>query len=85
VRTGAPGGFFDIDPPRTIRRVKKDSDLDPMRATLAAGDFDEAVLVLSHYQWVDPTGITRAWFEKHWKLEEERKLRHVVLLRFRAR
>jgi hypothetical protein len=56
--TGVPGGFFDLDPPQTMRRVKGDRDLEPLKARLDSGSFDEIVLVNAHDHWGDPDHLT---------------------------
>ena len=43
--TGLPRSFFAADSPQTMARIRGTSDLDPLRAILAAGHFDEVVLV----------------------------------------
>lgn len=56
--TGAPTSFFqppDEGPPRTMRRVRSDADLDQLRSLLAHGSFDQLFLVQSHQQWGDPS------------------------------
>jgi uncharacterized membrane protein len=57
IETGAPAGFFDIDPPRTQRRVLADSDLDALRRALAAQPYDDIILVDSHAGWLDRQGV----------------------------
>jgi hypothetical protein len=57
IETGAPAGFFDIDPPRTQRRVLAESDLDSLRRALAAQTYDDIILVDSHAGWLDSQGI----------------------------
>jgi hypothetical protein len=58
VETGAPAGFFDIDPPRTQRRVMNVGDLVALRERIVNGGFDDVVLVDSHAGWVDQRGET---------------------------
>jgi uncharacterized membrane protein len=57
VETGAPAGFFDIDPPRTQLRVVADSDLTALQNTVAATPFDDFVLILSHAGWFDTNSV----------------------------
>jgi mannosyltransferase len=54
--TGAPAGFFDIDPPHTQERVLRGSDLARLRQRVNAGGFDDLVLVVSHAAWPDSNG-----------------------------
>lgn len=58
VETGAPAGFFDVDPPRTQRRVLFNADLDDLRAQIQSGNFQDVILVLSHQDFADPGGRT---------------------------
>jgi mannosyltransferase len=58
VETGAPAGFFDIDPPRTQRRVLSDRDLDGLRRKIESGGFSDFVLVVSHTRFSDPDNLT---------------------------
>jgi hypothetical protein len=58
VETGAPAGFFDIDPPRTQRRVLSDQDLDGLRKKIETGGFSDFVLVVSHTHFSDPDNLT---------------------------
>jgi len=60
--TGAPAGYFDIDPPRTQLRVLTDSDLNGLRRTLASRRFDDIVLIISHAGWFDRSGIENPGF-----------------------
>jgi mannosyltransferase len=54
--TGAPTGFFDTDPPRTLVRVLRDRDLDGLRRRVNAGGFDDLVLVVAHAGWFNSKG-----------------------------
>jgi hypothetical protein len=51
--TGAPRGFFDLDPPRTQLRVLTDGDLASLRRQVGQDRFDDLVLVVSHAGWID--------------------------------
>jgi uncharacterized membrane protein len=57
IETGAPAGFFDINPPRTQIRVLSNAQLDGLKAKLISGNFDDVVLVDSHAGWIDPDGF----------------------------
>jgi hypothetical protein len=61
---GVPAEFFAIDPPRTMRRVRSEDDLAPLRAVLSGGGFDEVDLVESHYWWSDDGHLTLGFLEK---------------------
>jgi uncharacterized membrane protein len=81
-RTGTPGGFFDLDPPKTIRRVMADGDLASLREKMESGRWDEIVLILSHDAFSDPAGRTEAELRAKWDVIEEVNLRLVRLVRF---
>ncbi len=55
--TGVPGGFFDLNPPRTMRRAIKPGDLDSLKSRLDAGHYDQVVLMLAHEGWGDPNDL----------------------------
>ncbi|HLL90727.1 MAG TPA: glycosyltransferase family 39 protein, partial [Tepidisphaeraceae bacterium] len=59
-RTGVPAGFFDLDPPQTIRRVLSDNDLAPLVSATAGRSVTEVVLILSHDAFADPDGRSEA-------------------------
>jgi uncharacterized membrane protein len=84
-RTGTPGGFFDLDPPKTIRRVTTDGDLAALRRQVDSGAWDEIVLVLSHDAFADPDGRTEAELRARWNVIDETRLRLVRVVRFRRR
>ena len=54
--TGVPAGFFDADPPRTLVRVRRPSDLDGLRRRVESGGYDDLVFVVSHAGWADKDG-----------------------------
>lgn len=66
--TGVPGGFFDLNPPRTMRRVMGPQDLAPLRSRLDANHFDQVVLLLAHQFWGDPHHLTRALIGQRFSL-----------------
>jgi hypothetical protein len=66
--TGVPGGFFDLDPPHTMRRVPEDGDLKPLESRLESGNYDHVVLVLAHEHWGDPDHLTEALLAKNWQI-----------------
>jgi uncharacterized membrane protein len=77
--TGVPSDFFDLDPPRTMRRVLGERDLDPLRARLASGDYDQIVLVLAHESWGDPDHLTRGLLRDRWQLAGQMELRDLAI------
>jgi len=80
-QTGAPAGFFDRDPPRTMLRVTQDSDLAALESRLAAGRYDEVVAVLAHLQWGDRDGLTLAMLRNKFPLEQTWRLYDVTVVR----
>ncbi len=81
-KLGLPQGFFDLDPPRTIQRLKSEADLARLEATTAAGRFDTIVLVLSHTSWSDPRHLTTAWMDRHWRRIQRQEFFDVQLLTY---
>jgi mannosyltransferase len=77
--TGAPSDFFDLDPPRTMRRVIDERDLDPLRRRVAQGNFDQIVLVLAHENWGDPGHLTRELLADHWRRVGRMEIRDVAV------
>ena len=56
--TGAPRDYFDPPgggPPRTMRRIRSDSDVDQLRWLINHGAFDRLFFVQSHQHWGDPS------------------------------
>ncbi len=64
-RTGLPQGFFDLQPPRTIQRVKSTADMDRLAQRLDAQQVSRVVLVLSHTHWSDPASLATAYMDQH--------------------
>ena len=81
-RSGAPGGFFDWDPPQTIRRVLRESDLDQLRGEMTSGKWDEIVLILAHTDFADPSGFTDRLLREEWTATGDAQLRLVRVVRF---
>jgi hypothetical protein len=73
--TGVPTDFYDMNPPRTMRRVLSDRDLQPLRTRLARGKYDLIILVLAHQGWGDPLDLTRGLLEEHWELAGHYEIR----------
>jgi uncharacterized membrane protein len=83
--TGVPGGFFDLDPPRTMRRVMKFSDLDPLIARLNSHHYDQIVLLISHEFWGDPNYLTRWLINRRYSLVGQLALYDVKVQWYRPR
>jgi hypothetical protein len=74
VETGTPAGFFEINPPRTQRRVLADGDLDDLRKLIATGQFDDVVLIAAHTGYSDPLWRTETYLEGNLHLTERQDL-----------
>lgn len=59
--TGAPGGFYDVDPPRAMRRVLTVQDLKPLHARIEAGGYRRVYLVQAYTQWADPSDLVMVY------------------------
>ncbi|HEX4053811.1 MAG TPA: glycosyltransferase family 39 protein [Tepidisphaeraceae bacterium] len=66
--TGVPGDFFDLNPPRTMRRAMSPEDLAPLRSRLDTHHYDQIVLLLAHQFWGDPHHLTRALIGERFSL-----------------
>jgi 4-amino-4-deoxy-L-arabinose transferase-like glycosyltransferase len=66
--TGVPAGFFDLDPPRTMRRLPEDGNLGALEARLNSGHYQQVMLVLAHEAWGDPDHLTKKYLDQNWKL-----------------
>lgn len=77
--TGVPSDFFDLNPPRTMRRVLDQRDLDPLKARLARGNYDQIVLVLAHENWGDPRHLTWGLLADRWQMAGREAIRDVAV------
>jgi len=77
--TGVPSDFFDLNPPRTMRRALDDRDLDPLRSRLAGGEYDQIILVLAHEAWGDPEHRTRGLLSEGWRRVGKVEIRDVAI------
>jgi mannosyltransferase len=57
--TGAPQGFMEKDPQRTIQRVTKSSDTDKLAQRIKRFGPQRVLLVYSHWQYSDPEQLTQ--------------------------
>jgi mannosyltransferase len=62
--TGVPAGFFDRDPPRAMLRVVDSGDLGNLQTRLAAGGYDQVLLITCHLWWCDPKHLTEQFLRK---------------------
>jgi len=77
--TGAPAGFFDLDPPHTMRRVLADADLTPLITHLNQHSFQQIILVLAHVDWGDPAYRTQQYLDSRYPLAGETTVRDLSL------
>jgi len=80
--TGVPSDFFDLNPPRTMRRAMDQQDFDPLRARIAGGNYDQIVLVLAHESWADPSHLTRGLLLGRWQLAGQIQIRDLAVERY---
>jgi hypothetical protein len=81
-RTGCPQGFFDLDPPQTVRRVLLDADLRKLKDAVTSGKWKQIVLVYSHEWFADPNRLVPGYLEENCILLEDEKLDRVEVMRF---
>ena len=79
---GLPSGFFDIDPPKTMRRVLSDADLTRLRAALPRDFVGEVILVESHPWWADPEGRIPEFLNQRMRLIGQQKFSHTTVYRY---
>jgi mannosyltransferase len=77
--TGAPAGFFDLDPPHTMRRVLTDDDLNPLIARINQHSYQKIILVLAHVDWGDPAHRTQRYLDSRDRLAGETSVRDLSL------
>jgi mannosyltransferase len=79
---GAPAGFFDVDPPRTMLQVTRPSDCHALERKIVAGNYDEVVLVLCHAPWGDANGYVRVMLDRHYPREVQKDLFLITICRY---
>lgn len=82
-QTGAPAGFFDRDPPRTMLRVMSDADLAKLRSKLDGGNYDEVMAVLSPLGWADPENLTLPMLWQRFPVSQQWDLGDLTVYRLR--
>ncbi len=82
--TGVPDSFFaaDMNPPRTMRRMHSDGDLNLLSAKLGGGGFDEVVLVVSHPWWADRQQKVFRFLCARFLLRDHREIDQIDVYRF---
>lgn len=65
-RTGVPQSFFDLNPPRTIQKVRSLEDLQPLLQRLEQQKPPRVALVLSHTDWADRRSLTPPALSGHY-------------------
>ena len=81
-RTGTPGGFFEIDPPRTLRKVTEEKDLEPLKKLVQSGKYKQIVLVQSHEWWADHEQLTLKYLDNACSFLDEQKWEGVAVYRY---
>jgi mannosyltransferase len=79
---GVPGGFFELDPPHTMRRLSPDDPMNDLHDRLTAGGFDQIIFFQSHYQWADPQQRTLGLLESHLLQADHEQFQGVDVYRF---
>ncbi|MCC7350602.1 MAG: glycosyltransferase family 39 protein [Phycisphaerales bacterium] len=65
--TGLPDGFFDIDPPQTVRRVLDEGDLSRLMKAMDQGQYRQIDLVRSHDWFADPENRAIGALHLRWR------------------
>ena len=74
---GVPQGFLELQPPRTIQRVKDQRDIQRLGEILDQRRPARVLLVYSHWQYSDPEELTRHMLDGRMR-ETSRKSFHLV-------
>jgi hypothetical protein len=82
---GTPLDFFDLDPPRTLQRVRKDSDVDQLRSMLDNPEVDSVVLISSHIWWGDSRGRTLSLISSRFAEVNEHQFAQIQVYWFAGR
>jgi len=77
--TGVPSDFFDLQPPRTMRRAMAESDLEPLKTRLSSENYDQVILVLGHEGWGDPSHFTQSLLRDRWQLARREELKDLAV------
>lgn len=70
-KLGLPEGFFELDPPRTSRKVAADSDIDRLRQAVESGRYKRIVYVKAHDWFSDPGNRVGGYLDNHFDLVKE--------------
>lgn len=81
-KIGAPRGFFELDPPRTMQRVMSDDDVAELAEKLASRRFLRVTLVMSHVEWSDPRGRVMALLDGKLRRVSTREFPGVMVVEF---
>ena len=82
--TGAPQGFLDLNPPRTIQRVLRPQDTGRLQQQLEQNQPQRIILVLSHTHFSDPDMLTRQLIESRATQISEKHFHWIDVLEFRV-
>jgi mannosyltransferase len=78
-RTGIPAGFFDLNPPRTMRQIFVPRDLRPLMHLLDTGNYNQLVLVLAHQEWADRHHLAQSLLRQRYLLAGSQKIADVAV------
>lgn len=82
--TGAPQGFLDLTPPRTIQRVLRPQDTQSLQKQINRDRPRRILLVLSHTHFSDPDMFTRKLIESQSNMVSEKSFHWIDVVEFRA-
>jgi hypothetical protein len=77
--TGVPSGFFDLNPPRTMRRAMSMDDLDSLKSRLDTGHYDQIVVLLAHQGWGDPNQLAMELIRSRFRFTGEAEFYDVAI------
>jgi 4-amino-4-deoxy-L-arabinose transferase-like glycosyltransferase len=80
--TGAPAGFLERDPPKTMLRVQSADDLQDLQSRIETEHYQEVVLVQSHEAWADPDGRVLEMFRELFPSERRQDVYYVSVFQF---
>ncbi len=80
--TGSPIDFFQLDPPRTMQRVREDADLNALQQKVTAGRYDSVVLICSHSWWGDHDQRTLSMLCREFKLVDQNQFKQICVFTF---
>ena len=80
--TGLPEGFFDTDPPQTVRRVMDERDLSGLKDAMDSGRYRQIDLVRSHDWFADPRNLAIGYLHSRWRHIVSEKVKDIRIDRY---